>query len=78
MGLVKKTEEIIAYFEQQSFGICSYWGDAWGISSGKIRIFFIYASFIAKGSPVIIYMALGFLMNLRKYYRIKRSKVWDF
>lgn len=78
MKLVKKAEETIAFFEKQSFGICSYWGDVWGISSGKIRIFFIYASFIAKGSPIIIYMALGFIMNLSKYYRLRRSKIWDF
>ncbi len=78
MKFIQKAEETIGYFEQQSFGICSYWGDIWGISSGKIRMFFIYASFIGKGSPIIIYMALGFLMNLRKYYRLRRSKLWDF
>jgi phage shock protein C len=71
-------KKLIAYFENQSFGICSYWGDVWGISSGKIRIFFIYASFIAKGSPLIIYMALGFVMNLQKYWRIRKSRIWDF
>lgn len=69
--------KVTAYFEHQSFGICSYWGDVWGISSSKIRIFFIYASFIAKGSPVIIYMSLGFLMNIKKYYRLRRNTVWD-
>ncbi len=67
----------IAYCEHQSFGICSYWGDVWGISSSKIRIFFIYASFIAKGSPIIIYMSLGFLMNIKKYYRLRKNSIWD-
>lgn len=75
---MNKIEDIIAYFEKKSFGICSYWGDVWGISSGKIRMFFIYASFLAKGSPVIIYLALGFIMDLRKYYRLRRNKLWDF
>lgn len=71
-------EQNVAFIENQTFGVCSYWGDVWGISSGKIRLFFIYASFLAKGSPIIIYLALGFVMNLRKYYRLRRSRVWDF
>lgn len=75
--MLSKINKAITYLEHQSFGICSYWGDIWGISSGKIRIFFIYASFIAKGSPVIIYMSLGFLMNIKKYYRIRRNTIWD-
>jgi phage shock protein PspC (stress-responsive transcriptional regulator) len=71
-------EKFVALFEHKIFGVCSYWGDFWGISSGKIRLFFVYASFMTKGSPIIIYMGLAFLMDLRKYWRIKRSKVWDF
>lgn len=70
-------DKITAYFEHQSFGICSYWGDIWGVSSGKIRIFFIYASFLAKGSPVIIYLVLGFLMNIKKYFRLRKNTIWD-
>jgi phage shock protein PspC (stress-responsive transcriptional regulator) len=73
-----KIDNIIAFFEKKTFGICSYWGDVWGISSGKIRLFFIYASFLAKGSPIIIYLALGFLMNLNKYARLRKSRVRDF
>lgn len=75
--MLNKFDKLIAFFENQSFGICSYWGDAWGISSGKIRMFFIYASFLAKGSPLIIYMVLGFVMNLRKYWRLRKGRVWD-
>jgi phage shock protein C len=75
--MFEKINKTLAYFEHQSFGVCSYWGDIWGISSGKIRIFFIYASFIAKGSPIIIYLSLGFLMNIKKYYRLRRNSIWD-
>ena len=70
-------EKIIAFFEHKIFGVCSYWGDFWGISSSKIRLFFVYASFLTKGSPIIIYMVLAFLMDLKKYWRLRRCKVWD-
>jgi hypothetical protein len=40
-------------------------------------LFFIYASFIAYGSPIIVYLMLAFLMNFKKYLR-KRSPIWDF
>ena len=39
------------------------------------RLFFIYASFLTFGSPVIIYLALAFIMNIRRHLR-RRSSVW--
>jgi phage shock protein C len=71
-------ERLIALFEHRVFGVCSFWGDFWGISSGKIRLFFVYASFLTKGSPIIIYMIMAFTLNLRKYWRLRRSRIWDF
>ncbi|MEM9856081.1 MAG: PspC domain-containing protein [Bacteroidota bacterium] len=63
------------YIEKNAFGVCSRLGDKLGIASSSIRIFFIYASFIAVGSPIIIYLALAFVMNIRKYMR-KRDPIW--
>lgn len=59
-----------------SFGVCARLGEILGISSSSIRLFFIYASFITFGSPVIVYLSLAFVMNLRKYLR-RRSSVWE-
>lgn len=70
-------EKILAQFEHKIFGVCSFWGDFWGISSSKIRLFFIYGSFLTKGSPILLYMAFAFLFNIKKYWRIRQSKVWD-
>lgn len=68
--------KIFSFFERQAFGVCTWWGAKLNIKTRHIRLFFIYASFIAIGSPLIIYLAMAFLLNLRNYTR-KRSSVWD-
>lgn len=61
------------------FGILSYTGERLGVASTRIRMFFIYISFLTFGSPVFIYLALGFLINLNRYIRNRRrNPVWDF
>ena len=70
--------KIQAYCERQAFGVCNTLGDLTGVSTGSIRLFFIYASFLALGSPVILYMSLAFLLNMRRHVRRRRSPVWDF
>lgn len=63
--------------ETQAFGVCSKLGDKMGLSTKRIRLFFLYTSFLTLGSPIIIYMVLAFWMNMRKYAREKRTAVWD-
>ncbi|MBT31038.1 MAG: PspC family transcriptional regulator [Thalassobius sp.] len=62
-------KRILYFFEKKAFGVCTWLGDILGISTNVIRLYFIYASFIAFGSPIIIYLALAFWMNLKKYFR---------
>ncbi|MCC6570879.1 MAG: PspC family transcriptional regulator [Chitinophagales bacterium] len=59
------------------YGVCSYLGRKMSIPSKKVRLFFIYTSFIALGSPVIIYLILTFVLNLRYMIKTKRNPVWD-
>lgn len=61
------------------FGILSLLGEKMGIATSKIRLFFVYISFITFGSPVFIYLAVAFVMNINKYIRNrKRNPIWDF
>lgn len=53
--------------EYQAFGVCTKIGEKMNIASSKIRLWFIYISFLTFGSPIIIYMILAFWMNLKKY-----------
>lgn len=71
-------DRLRSFLEVKFFGVCSYLGEKLQIPSGRIRLFFIYSSFVAAGSPVLIYLALAFLLKLRDYTRNKRNAVWDF
>jgi phage shock protein C len=63
--------------ERKAYGVCTKIGEKIGLSTRRIRMFFIYVSFLTLGSPVIIYMILAFWMNMRKYAMEKRTAVWD-
>ncbi|MBA2761741.1 MAG: PspC domain-containing protein, partial [Segetibacter sp.] len=54
---MKSLREII---EVNAFGVCAAIGEKMGIATSRIRMWFIYISFITFGSPLIIYMVLAF------------------
>ncbi len=68
---------IKTYFERQAFGVCEWGGDKLRIRSSNIRIFFIYTSFLTISSPVIVYLVMAFVLNLRNLTRRHRGSVWD-
>jgi phage shock protein PspC (stress-responsive transcriptional regulator) len=70
-------ERIKTLFEYFAFGVCEWMGDRLRIKSARIRLFFIYASFMTIGSPLILYMAMAFLLNLRRMIRNGRGNAWD-
>ncbi|MBZ0247551.1 MAG: PspC domain-containing protein [Cyclobacteriaceae bacterium] len=65
------------FFEKYAFGVCTRLGEKLGIATSSIRLFFIYVSFLTLGSPVIIYLVLAFVMNMRRHMR-RRSTIWDY
>lgn len=73
-GLIK---EIQLFFENHAFGVCTAIGEKMGIATSSIRLFFIYASFLTFGSPIIIYLSLAFILNMRRHLR-RRSTIWDY
>jgi phage shock protein PspC (stress-responsive transcriptional regulator) len=54
--------------EKSAFGVCQWIGDRFSINPAKIRLYFIYASFITVGSPLILYLVAAFWLNIRKYF----------
>jgi len=58
------------FFEMQAFGVCTAIGERLGIASSKIRMWFIYISFLTFGSPVILYMILAFWRSIKKYIHL--------
>ena len=63
--------------ERSAFGVCSYLGEKIGIASARVRLYFIYLSFVGLGSPVIIYLFVAFWLNIRTYVRKKRNITWQ-
>jgi phage shock protein PspC (stress-responsive transcriptional regulator) len=55
------------FIEWQAFGVCAAIGQKMGIASSTIRKYFIYISFLAMGSPVIIYFFVAFWINIKQY-----------
>ncbi|WP_276359883.1 PspC domain-containing protein [Daejeonella sp. H1SJ63] len=71
-------QNIITFFEKRSFGVCTYLGERFNISISKIRLFFIYSSFLAVGFPLIFYVFAGIVLDVRHYVKRIRASVWDF
>ena len=60
--------------EWQAFGVCSAIGEKMGIATTRIRMWFIYISFLTMGSPLIVYMILAFWLNIKRYiWNAKRN-----
>ncbi|MEO5570936.1 MAG: PspC family transcriptional regulator [Bacteroidia bacterium] len=70
-------EKIKTFFERQAFGVCEWLGEKLKIKSANIRLFFIYTSCLTIGSPLIIYLIMVFVLNLRKMVKSRRGSVWD-
>lgn len=67
-------QRIREFIELHAFGVCAAVGEKMGIASSRIRMWFIYLSFLTFGSPFIIYMILAFWINMRNYiYSAKRN-----
>jgi phage shock protein PspC (stress-responsive transcriptional regulator) len=64
------------FVEWKAFGVCSAIGNRMGIATGKIRQYFMYASILTMGSPIIIYMVLAFWRNMRKYVWAAKRNPW--
>ncbi len=64
--------------EQNLFGVCERIGERLKMPAKDIRMFFIYASCMTIGSPIILYMILAFWMKMKDYVRGRRTPVWDF
>ncbi|ALL05077.1 PspC domain-containing protein [Pedobacter sp. N36a] len=70
-------QRIITFFEKQSFGVCTYLAERFNISISKIRLFFIYSSFLAVGFPIIFYILAALVLDVRHYVKKIRLRIWD-
>lgn len=70
-------QRIITFFEKQSFGVCTYLAERLNMSISKIRLFFIYSSFLAVGFPIVFYILAALVLDVRQYIKKIRMRIWD-
>lgn len=70
-------QRIVIFFEKQSFGVSTYLANKLNMSTTKVRLFFIYASFLAVGFPILFYLLAAVVLDIRTYMKKVRLKVWD-
>lgn len=75
----KLTNSILSFFEKQAFGVCEWWGSKLGIKRQKIRLSFIYLSFITFGSYLFIYLIMAFILENKDFFKLgrKRRSIWE-
>lgn len=72
-------ERIHAFFEKQAFGVCEWWGEKLGLRTSRIRIYFIYLSFLTLGSPLIVYLIMAFILENKNFFKFRKKRtVWEF
>ena len=69
-------KRIQQFFEKYAFGVCTRLGEKLSIPTSSIRLLFIYSSFLTFGSPVLLYLALAYVMNFRKWLRRRNNSLW--
>jgi len=70
-------QSILTFFEKQSFGVSTYLANKLNMSTTKVRLFFIYASFLAVGFPILFYLLAAVVLDIRNYMKKGRLRVWD-
>jgi phage shock protein C len=70
-------QQIITFFEQRSFGVSTYLANKLNMSTAKVRLFFIYSSFLAVGFPILFYLLAAVVLDIRHYMKKIRLKVWE-
>lgn len=73
-------QKVIFFFEFRSFGVCEWWASKLGIQSSKVRLGFIYASFVTLGSPLLLYLIMAWILEHKHYFKFqskKRNSIWE-
>lgn len=69
-------KRIQKFFENQAFGVCTSIGERLRIPVSGIRLTFIYMSFLTFGSPLLLYLLLYWVKDIRKHLRNRRNLLW--
>lgn len=77
---MRTIQKIIFFFEMRSFGVCTWWARKLGISSSKVKLGFIYASFLTFGTPLFVYLAMAWILEHKHFFKLQRKRrtsIWE-
>jgi len=76
---LKTIQKILLFFELRSFGVSQWLAGKFSIRAEKVRLFFIYASFVTLGSPLIIYFIMAFWLEHQHIFKFqtKKKSIWE-
>lgn len=72
-------QKIALFFELRSFGVSTWFARKMRVDVSRVRLFFIYGSFIALGSPIIIYLVMAFVLEHKHIFKLQRRRksIWE-
>ncbi|MDZ4822378.1 MAG: PspC domain-containing protein [Flavobacteriales bacterium] len=72
-------ESILTFFERRTYGVCQSIANHMGVRAHRVRLSFIYLSFITFGSPIFVYIVLMFWKSNRHifFFTKGRRSVWE-
>jgi phage shock protein PspC (stress-responsive transcriptional regulator) len=76
MNLMKS---LFDFCELRFFGVCDALGKKLDMNSNRIRLSFVYLSFLTFGSPIVIYLVLHFWQkhSLAGFRLRKKNRIWE-
>lgn len=69
--------ELTNLLQKSAFGVCTYLGEKMGLSISRVRVYFIYLSFVTLGSPIVFYLFTAFWLNIRAYLKRSKNMIWS-
>ncbi|MBK7130412.1 MAG: PspC family transcriptional regulator [Crocinitomicaceae bacterium] len=72
-------QKITLFFELRSFGVSAWFARKMNINVSRVRLFFIYFSFIGLGSPVLLYLMMAWILEHKHIFKFqrKRKTIWE-
>jgi len=68
------------FFELKSYGVCTWLARKFGMNLSKVRLAFIYASFVTLGSPLLFYLPMAWILENKHLFKLQRKKsasIWE-
>lgn len=75
----KLIQKIAFFFEMRSFGVSTWIARKLRIDVSRVRLFFIYFTFIGLGSPILVYLLMAWVLEHKHVFKFqrKRKTIWE-